>query len=136
MKVVIERFRTQVDCNKQNLGMLFVIENEKIVFNCFTLELPDFNNKQNISQIPRGFYKVKRRYSEKFKNHFHVLNVPGRELILIHILNYYHQTEGCIGVGETLKDINKDGILDLTNSGNTMKELLRILPNEFDIEII
>lgn len=136
MRVVIERFRTQVNCDKQNLGMLFVIENENIIFNCFTLELPDFNNKKNISQIPRGFYKVKRRFSERFKNHFHILNVPGRELILIHTGNYYTQTEGCILVGDRLSDINKDNVLDVLNSDNTMKELLRILPNEFDIEII
>lgn len=136
MRVVIERFRTQVGCDKQNLGHLFIIDEEKLVFKCYTLELPDFNNQVSISQAPIGKYRVKRRYSEKHKQHFHLLDVPGRSLILIHAGNYYTQIEGCIIVGDNIRDINKDGHYDVTNSRGTMQELLRILPNEFDLEII
>lgn len=137
MKVIIERFRTQTDCNKQTLGILFVMDElNRIVFDCFTLELPNFGNKKKVSNIPIGKYKVVKRTSPKYGNHFHILDVPNRDYILIHQGNYYTQIEGCVLVGKELKDINKDGLKDVTNSVATMKILNDLLPNEFELEII
>lgn len=137
MKVIIERFRTQTNCDKQTIGILFVVDElNRIVFDCFTLELPSFGNKKKASNIPVGKYKVVKRNSPKYGNHFHILDVPNRDYILIHQGNYYTQIEGCVLVGKELKDINKDGIKDVTESVNTMKILNDLLPDKFVIEII
>ena len=137
MRVVIERFRTQTDCDKQTLGILFVVdEMNRIVYSCFTLELPDFNNQRQKSNIPVGNYKVVKRNSPKYGNHFHILDVPNRDLILIHQANYSRQLLGCVAVGSSLSDIDKDGLQDVTNSVATMKVLNDLLPNNFELEIL
>ncbi len=56
-------------------------------FVCFTLELPWKENKRNISCIPEGKYELKARFSPEFQNHLQVLDVYGRNLILIHPAN-------------------------------------------------
>lgn len=137
MKVVIERFRTQTNCDKQTLGIMFVVDElNRIVFDCFTLELPNFSNKKKVSNISEGKYNVVKRNSPKYGNHFHILNVPNRDYILIHQGNYYTQIEGCVLVGKELTDINKDGLKDVTNSVATMKILNDLLPDNFELEII
>lgn len=45
-------------------------------------------------------------------------------------------TTGCILVGNEFRDINNDGLVDVTNSKLTMKKLLNELPLEFELEII
>jgi hypothetical protein len=65
-----------------------------------TLELPWKNNTPNISCVPPGTYKATKMFSEKFKKTVYVLhNVPGRDLIEIHIGNKIEQTLGCILLG-------------------------------------
>jgi hypothetical protein len=117
--------------DKQTLGMLF-IDN---VFECFTLELPWKENQRVVSCIPAGDYEVVKRFSETYKNHFHVLNVPDRDWILIHHGNYFTNTRGCILVGQKLVDINGDGYRDVTDSVNTMKKLNSVLPKKFFLKI-
>lgn len=136
-KLVIERFKTQTAKDKQNLGMMFLIgENGRVEHKNFTLELPDLNNTKQKSNIPKGKYKVKKRTSPKYGQHFHIQNVPNRDMILIHNGNYHTQILGCVLVGSDIVDINKDGVLDVTNSVATMATLVKLLPNEFDLEII
>lgn len=117
--------------DKQTLGYLVYLNKEI----CKTLELPWLNNNKRISCIPTGEYRVIRRWSKKFNNHFHLTNVPGRDSILIHNANYHYELLGCIAVGENLVDLNKDGYLDVTSSLPTMRKLLKMLPNEFILEI-
>lgn len=137
MRLIIERFRTQTNCDKQIVGILFVVDHmNRIIYKCFTLELPDKGNQKKISNIPVGRYNVEKRVSQKYGNHFHILDVPNRDYILIHKGNYYTQIEGCVLVGDNLTDINKDNILDVTNSVATMKKLNDLLPNKFTLEII
>jgi len=137
MRLVIERFRTQTNCDKQIVGILFVVDHmNRIIYKCFTLELPDKGNQKKISNIPVGRYNVEKRVSQKYGYHFHILDVPNRDYILIHQGNYYTQIEGCVLVGDNLTDINKDNILDVTNSVATMKKLNDLLPNKFTLEII
>lgn len=137
MKVIIERFRTQLNCDKQTIGILFVVDSlNRIIYSCSTLELPDFNNQKKISNIPVGVYKVVKRNSAKYGNHFHILDVPNRDYILIHQANYVRQLEGCIAVGNMFTDIDKDGLIDVANSVATMAVLNTLLPNEFEAEII
>lgn len=114
--------------DRQTKGRLFVLdENLQAVFSCFTLELPWKENRQNISCIPVGRYQVVPRYSEKYSHHLHILDVPGREWILIHEANYVHQLRGCIAVGRERLDINGDGLSDVTASVATKKRLLEYI---------
>ena len=76
----------------------------------YTLELPDRNNKSNISRIPKGEYQVKIRYSPSFKKKYFCLqNVKNRSYILIHGANFAGDTskgfqthlQGCIALGSS-----------------------------------
>lgn len=121
---------------KQTEGLLSIISVDcTVIFSCFTLELPDLHNQFQISNIPEGVYTVVKRWSKKYGHHFHVLDVENRTLILIHNGNFFYQTKGCILVGDKLTDINKDGLVDVTNSVNTMKKLNDLLPSEFEFVI-
>jgi len=63
----------------------------------YTIELPWRENKKRISCIPEGTYILRKRYSEKFKWHFVLLDVPNRSCILIHPANdAQKELQGCI----------------------------------------
>jgi hypothetical protein len=99
------------------------------VFDCKGLELPWRNNERKVSCIPEGAYKLVRRNSPRFGDHFHVLDVPNRTFILIHHGNYTSDIEGCLLVGSRHQDINGDGIMDVTASRFTMAKLLNAASN-------
>jgi hypothetical protein len=120
---------------KQTLGEAVVLKDGKSVFSCKTLELPWLNNLSQKSCIPKGQYRVRKRRSPKYGDHFHIQDVLGREFILIHQGNYHTQILGCILVGQAHVDINGDGYRDVTNSVVTMKALNKLLPNTFDLLI-
>lgn len=120
---------------KQTLGEMYIKEGDAEIFRCKTLELPWRDNKRNVSSIPPGTYTVKKRWTEKHKNHFHILNVAGRSSILIHSGNFFNHTLGCILVGNEHADINKDGLADVTYSKATMDKLSEIMPDRFEITI-
>lgn len=64
---------------------------------CHTIELPWRDNQPNRSCIPLGTYVLRKRYSNKFRWHIEVTNVPGRSLILIHPANHAtRELKGCI----------------------------------------
>ena len=66
-------------------------------FICYTIELPWRNNYKNISCIPEGKYFIKQRYSAKFKDHFEIVGVDRRTLILFHPANNaLKELNGCI----------------------------------------
>lgn len=120
----------------QTLGDWVIIGDDgKIVYSCKTIELGWNDNKRRISCIPKGTYIVKKRWSKKYGDHFHITDVEGREWILIHAANYSRQLLGCIAVGDAHVDIDKDGLKDVTNSVNTLKALRILLPDEFALEI-
>lgn len=134
MRAVLERYDHG---KKQTLGNLFVLDEcNDVAYDCETLELAWKNNQQNISCIPQGTYQVKKRYSRHFKHHFHVLDVEGREWILIHVGNFKKNTRGCVLVGNSLADINADGLTDVIDSGDTLADLLGLLPTEFELKIV
>lgn len=126
--VYINRFQTD---SKQTLGEM--IYNSKIIAK--TLELAWRNNEQRISCIPTGVYRVVRRWTAKYGNHFWLQNVPHRSMILVHYGNFHFNVLGCILVGKEHIDINYDGYKDVTSSKDTMRELNKILPLEFEIKI-
>lgn len=64
---------------------------------CKTIELPWRNNQKRISCIPEGKYKIRKRFSIKFKWHLELTNVKNRSLILIHPANNaLKELNGCI----------------------------------------
>lgn len=129
-RVILNRFNQS---KNQTLGEL--LYNGKVM--CKTLELPWMSNQRGKSCIPTGEYTVVRRVSPKYGEHFHLVDVPDRQWILIHPANYVSQLLGCIAVGKAHRDINGDGRKDLISSVDTMKMLLRELPQSaFKLEII
>lgn len=109
---------------EQTLGHFTLYDGLEKVFECVTLELPYEENLTNISCVNKGVYEVTHRYSEKYKNHLILNDVPNRRYILIHYGNYNSDTEGCILVGSRFAQINKDSLLDITSSRRTLSELL------------
>ena len=100
-----------------------------------TLELPDLQNQKRISCIPKGTYVCVYRYSDKYRKHYHVKNVPNRDWILIHTGNFHTQILGCILVGTEFADINKDGYKDVVNSRLALNKLLKWYPLGFNLVI-
>jgi hypothetical protein len=122
MRLLINRYDHD---DKQTIGQLFLLgENDKIIAKWDSLELPWLNNQRRISCIPLGTYKCKQHRSPKFGRTLWLQDVPNRSEILIHSGNYHTQILGCILIGKDLKDINKDGYLDVTRSRVAMKELM------------
>jgi hypothetical protein len=87
--------RDSRETERATMGQLFMED-----LNLLTLELPWKDNKQGESCIPEGTYKVVLAWSNRFRRLMpRLLNVPGREGILIHSGNTPFDTEGCILVG-------------------------------------
>ncbi len=64
---------------------------------CSSIELPWLNNQNQISCVPEGKYELKKRYSPKFGWHLQLVNVAGRNLILLHPANDAEkELKGCI----------------------------------------
>ena len=105
-------------------------------FNFVTLELPDKDNQKNISCIPAGRYKAKKRISpSKGYEVIEFIGVPNRTFIQAHYGNFTRQLLGCQLYGDGLKFIDSDDIIDITNSERTIKKVLSLLPSEFEILI-
>lgn len=104
-------------------------------FRCLTLELPDRNNQNNISCIPAGLYSVSKITSPSLGYCLEIGGVHGRSYIRIHTGNYTSQIQGCVLVGDSIADINRDGVLDVTNSRKTFDALMALLPEQTTIQI-
>lgn len=105
------------------------------LFNCLSLELPWKDNAINISCIPSGNYPAS-LYESPSKGLVILLeDVPNRTYIEIHAGNYTSDIEGCILVGDSIKYLDQDSILDVTNSAVTLRKLLSRLPKKFTVSI-
>jgi hypothetical protein len=70
---------------------------------CNTIELPWLRNQRSISCIPEGRYELKKRVTKKRGQHLLVVNVKGRDGILIHPANDARkELRGCIAPVTTL----------------------------------
>lgn len=137
IKLIIERYSHG---EKQTIGSIIgVSEVGHERFRHDTLELPWLDNQKNISCIPIGRYKLKKRFSKKYKHHLHIQDVENRTWVLIHAGNYYTDILGCVLVGSGLKDINHDGVVDVVSSKKTLKSIMNSVEfdekNEIDLEI-
>ena len=64
---------------------------------CSSIELAWKNNQNKISCIPEGRYELRKRYTAERGWHLILVNVPGRQLILIHAANDARkELQGCI----------------------------------------
>ncbi len=77
----------------------------------YTLELPDKNNANYVSSIPKNTYSAKIRTDGDLGWRVELLDVPNRENIQLHIGNYTRQIKGCILIG-TKVDLNKCNVLN------------------------
>ncbi|MEQ9230233.1 MAG: DUF5675 family protein [Cyclobacteriaceae bacterium] len=70
---------------------------------CFTIELPWLQNRQNVSCIPEGRYKLRKRFTKARGTHLIVEEVDGRSGILFHSANNaLKELRGCIAPVSTL----------------------------------
>jgi hypothetical protein len=53
----------------------------------YSIELPWKDNHTRVSCIPEGKYELIKRWTPKFGRHLQIMDVPGREYILIHPAN-------------------------------------------------
>ena len=136
---------------KQTSGCLSIFDEDTMVFQCKTLELPYLENHKDISCILPGEYECERLHHRKFGICWLLNNVPDRSGIIIHIGNYATErmlferaiirnvrkvdTLRCILPGLRFFDINGDGNLDVADSTRAMNALRAILPQKFKIII-
>ncbi len=91
---------------------------------CYTIERPDHGNQRYVSCIPEGVYElVLGRFNRGGYDAWELRNVPGRNLIKIHIANIMHHVSGCVGLGSGLGFI--DGFWAVTDSRHTFQEFMR-----------
>lgn len=113
----------------------------EIAFNGFsakTLERPWKNNQKDISCIPKGQYTCKWTRSFRFPlGSYEVQNVPNRSGIRFHLGNYFFDVDGCILLGDSFSDINKDGKVDVLNSKITISKFESFMNRQdFNLKII
>ena len=126
-KLIITRWYLK-DCT---VGMLKYKD-----FHAFTLELPWLDNQRNISCIPAaGGYVGRKHKSPANGDCIAIDNVKDRTYIQIHAANYVRQLAGCIAVGDSICYIDRDGVPDVSNSKNSLKALLEVLPDKFTVDI-
>ena len=136
MKTIMSRTYNQ----NETLSSFFVLEGEKLIFSCKTIELASNGNRKNISCINEGMYWAIKYDSPAKGLVFLLLDVPGRDAIEIHAGNFVtgerRDSLGCILPGAFFFDINNDGHIDIGESRKTMDKLLALLPEKFQLFII
>jgi hypothetical protein len=100
-------------------------------FKCCTLEPPDKGNQPFISCIPEGIYQIARgtftTSSGKTYPNFHLIDVPGRDNIEIHVGNDIEDTEGCILVGKHYRIDAQHSKYWITDSKYTMGSFMNAM---------
>ena len=113
---------------KQELGRLTVFDGQQALMDCVTL--------QRAIGIPDGTYPVTLYLSPKFGKTVLLLHdIPGHDMIEIHIGNRLDDTMGCILPGKEFADIDHDGLLDVNFSAATMGRLLALITQPTKITI-
>ncbi len=114
---------------KLSLGVCLVIgDKNEILFSCQSLERGWLNNQRNISCIPAGKYPLRLEWSPRFqKDLWEIFDVPNRSECKFHAANFVRQLNGCIALGTKRRDIDVDGLTDVTNSRNTMNKFHKVM---------
>ena len=100
---------------------------------CKTVELPWRDNRPRVSCIPEGKYRLRKRISPKFKEHFEVMDVKDRRFILFHPGNdagkelrgciapvMIHTGEGKGSLSKIALERMKDRLYPLMENGHTI----------------
>lgn len=119
----------------QTLGELTVDKDGKQAYQCKTLELPWQDSAKKPCYIPQGTYTVTKDTSSTLGKVFRFAEVAGQKNILIQSGVSKDDAPGCILVGASFADVTGDGLMDVTSSQQTMKELYDALPDSFQINI-
>ncbi len=118
-KITIDRKVKGDDCTQG-----YILVNGEVM--AYTLELPDKNNENNLSSVPKGSYEAKIRTDGSLGWRIELFNVPGREHIEIHIGNFTSDIEGCILIG-TKVDLD-----NCTVTNSYKHEAMEKLQNKFN----
>ena len=103
---------------------------------CKTIELPWKDNQRRISCIPEGIYKIRKRFSPKFKWHIEIMNVKNRDYILFHPANNaLKELNGCIAPVSELTGEGK-GIRSKVAFEQLKETVFPYLEKGFVIELI
>jgi len=129
--------RTKIGYN-QSTGTVSVKDGfGATLYSGVTLERGWRNNERNVSCIPKGHYPIRLEWSNRFStNLWEIHNVPNRSECKFHAANYWHQLNGCIAIGLDLKDINYDGLIDVTSSKVAMRRFHEAMGNAKDSVLI
>lgn len=126
MKLYIRRLDQS---DQGTFGRLYINDNEAF----YTMELPDRENKSNISRIPVGTYTASWVWSDHFHKMVYCLdNVPNRWGICIHAATYAgdvtkgyrNHLAGCIALGEKLGVMDGQKCILLSRPAMTRFETL------------
>lgn len=130
-------FRDKFFDGKATLGTLLVYDDDgKQIFKKESLERGWLDNQRRISCVPVGVYDLVLEYSDKFrKDLWELKGVPNRSECKIHAANYWNQLNGCIALGNARKYIDRDLILDVTSSRDTMKFFHEVMAGQTKAKI-
>ncbi len=122
---------------KLSLGICMVRNsNNQVLFHSQSLERGWINNARNISCIPAGKYDLKLEWSPRFqKDLWEIYGVPNRRECKFHAANFSRQLNGCIALGRDRRDLDADGLTDVTNSRNTMNEFHKVMEGFTESEL-
>lgn len=121
MKLLIQR---EASTEKSTPGKLYLIQNEKPVFFCYTLEdvVRDVKIKGKTA-IPSGNYRIIVNMSNRFKKRLPLLlNVPNFEGVRLHGGNTHENTEGCPLLGK-----NRDSLDRISNCADAVKAIIQLI---------
>jgi hypothetical protein len=148
----------RVELPTQILGSIYSPKPEYDLV-CKTMELPWRNNQRDnpktieneASCIPYGIYIVEKQDPSFGRDYgyFRFRAIEGRVInkwaldsngnpmsaILMHRITYVKDLLGCIGIGSRFKDLNKDGVPDMVESGKKLQWMYENLPDVFELEI-
>lgn len=127
--------RTQNTAQLTTGTMSFYLDNHEPIFSVLTLELGWHNNVSHRSCIPKGLYKVSKRFNTRHGHHFILNNVKNRDMILIHVGNTIADTEGCILVGLGVGKDTSGNVTSITESIKALELMDLHCPMDFDLLI-
>ncbi|MFC2076616.1 DUF5675 family protein [candidate division KSB1 bacterium] len=131
MRPIVELVRLEENYSYGTFGALKI---NKQVF-CVTLEPHDELNARRISSIPAQQYLCRRHHSQRFGETFRIMDVPGRDGVLLHPGNIQSDTEGCVLLAEHYGKLKgKRGVL---NSGKTFRAFMALMDgiDEFHLTV-
>ncbi len=123
---------------EQAMGVTYVADEAcNLIFKAESIERGWLDNKKRVSCIPIGHYTARLEWSNKFKKMlWEIYGVPNRSECKFHAANYSRQLNGCIALGQNRRDIDNDGLKDVTSSKVTMKKFHEALDGEAQVDVI